>query len=370
MINKLLTAFNRNNFENNADFGEKIGNIGLGLLSIGFGKTLIIEKISEGADQTAFTRKAYSASARVAAVALFIFALPVTIILAGIGCIGRTFSKSHQQIFNSYNQSKLVPIGKRADSIEDLWSLLQIKTQAQLSEIEFAKNLNHRLFNVHCPKATAFEIGGKYLHANKVGEGIAQRCFVASQAPLEEDYEIFWKAIFEVDATIFDLTTIADQKTGGVTKYYPETLDEIMKYGSMSVKLIKITDGTSTYQIENVATGAVKNINRFHYADWKDFGTVSMPTLNLLVRKIETLSPNPKNLVWIHCRAGVGRTGTLITALILKEKIKSGELNKENLDASLVDIIVELRKQRGPLFVQQKAQLDLLRQYADSLLKS
>lgn len=146
-------------------------------------------------------------------------------------------------------------------------------------------------------RKTALAISGQYLHANKVGEGVAQRSFVASQVPLAEDYETFWKAIFEGDPTIFDLTTIKDQIDGEVTKYYPETLNQTMKCGSMSVKLIKISDRTYTYQIENIETGVVKNIKRFHYADCKDFGTVSLLALHLLIQEVEILSPNPENLL-------------------------------------------------------------------------
>lgn len=398
MISNILTTFNRNNIEDYIDLGEKTGNIGLGLLRIGFGKTLTVEKISDGADKIVFTQKIYSISARIVAIALFIFALPVTVILAGIGYVGTTFSKSHEQILNSYNQSKLVAIvgikqldilpvihfdnpkktitptqeGIKRDilPITSLWSHLEQETQTQLQRLEFlsTEDLNHRFFNILCPRKTAIAISGQYLHANKVGEGVTQRSFVASQAPLTEDYDTFWQAIFESGPTIFDLTTIEDQIDGGVTEYYPEELNQTIKCGPISIKLIKVSDRTYTYQIENIETGVVKNINRFHYADWKDLDTVSLPALNFLVQEVETLSPNPKNLLWIHCRAGVGRTGTLITALVLKEKIQCGEINKGNLEASLGNIIIELRKQRGPAFVQQKNQLNLLRQYADSLL--
>lgn len=393
MNNNILTAFNRNTIEQDADLGEKIGNIGLGLLRVGFGETLIIEKISDGADKIAFTQKKYSISAKVAAIALFIFALPITITLAGIGYAGTILSKSHKEIFNSYNQSKLVPITeikpldaiavidletpknpasiiqKAITPIADLWSSLNAKTQDQLKELEFLPetSLNHRFCDIHCPRETALAISGKYLHANKLGEGIAQRSFVASQAPLEQDYEIFWTAVLEEFPIIFDLTTIADL-SNGVTKYYPEELNQTLTYGSMSVKLIGISDDTHTYQIKNVQTRAEKTIKRLHYVNWKDFSTVSLSKLQLLVEKAEDLSPRPKDLLWIHCRAGVGRTGTLITALVLKEKIQSREVNKENLDDFLVDIIVKLRKQRGPIFVQQKDQLNLLRDYANLLL--
>jgi protein tyrosine phosphatase len=256
-------------------------------------------------------------------------------------------------------------------TITSLWLHLGKKSKDQLAELDFlpVDNLNHRFIDIRCPKKTAVSIAGHYLHANKVGEGIAKRIFIASQAPLKKDNETFWKAIFESDSTIFDLTTLKDQREGGVTKYYPNELNKTIKYGSISVKLIEVNGHTYTYQAENSETGAVKNIKRCHYADWIDFGAVSLPALCALIHEVETLSPNPKDLVWIHCRAGVGRTGTLITALILKEKIESGEINKDNLDNSIVDLIIELRKQRGPAFVQQKSQLDLIRKYGNFLIK-
>lgn len=119
MINRLLTTFNSVNNENNADLGEKIGNIGLGLLRIGFGKTVTVKKSSNNLGNTIFTEKMYSTSARVAAVALFILALPITLLLTGIGSVGTAFSKSHKQIFNLYIQFE-PPINKPAKSPKDI----------------------------------------------------------------------------------------------------------------------------------------------------------------------------------------------------------------------------------------------------------
>ena len=256
-------------------------------------------------------------------------------------------------------------------SIEDLWSLLKKETKAQQKKLEFlSKNeVPSRFFDIYCPKKTAVSIDGQYLHANNVGEGIiTQRSFVASQAPLKDDYEPFWKVVFRDEPIIIDLTTMKEQSSGEVTKYYPDELNKTMENGFMMVTLIKKSDYTYIYQIKNNRTGVNKEITRFHYVDWGDFSAVPLLALRELVQEVETLSSNSKDLLWIHCRAGVGRTGTLITALVLKEKIGCGEIIKENLDDSLVDIIVNLRKQRGPAFVQKWEQLDLLRQYANFLI--
>jgi protein tyrosine phosphatase len=252
-----------------------------------------------------------------------------------------------------------------------LWSVLKEKTLSAVENIDYLSSIevHHRFQNIRCPRQTAISIEDQYLHANRIGQGMTQRILAASQAPLKEDYELFWKAIFKNNFTIIDLTTAEDQLTRGVTEYYPNQLNQVINYGVMSVKLIQESDDTHTYQITNTLTHEVKNINRYHYSDWLDFDAVSVASLHELVQKVELLSPDPQNGTLIHCRAGVGRTGTLITALILKEKIKDGSINGANLDTSLLNLIIELRKQRDPRFVQEQVQLDLLRQYADFLFK-
>ena len=90
----------------------------MGLLRFGFGKTVTVEKISGGSNKNIFTESVYSSGAKIAAVALFILALPVTIFLAGIGCVGMSYSKSHGQLLNAYNESKR-PVVNQVDNKTD-----------------------------------------------------------------------------------------------------------------------------------------------------------------------------------------------------------------------------------------------------------
>ena len=109
MENSIITGFIRATpSENTPDWGEHIGTTCLNILRIGFGQTLVVEKISSAKESLVFSKKVYSLGQRVSAAALSLLLFPVTILLAAIGCIGLVSSKSYQQILSSYinNQKK------------------------------------------------------------------------------------------------------------------------------------------------------------------------------------------------------------------------------------------------------------------------
>lgn len=248
----------------------------------------------------------------------------------------------------------------KAHTPQDLWKKLE--TSTNLLPIAYLEdNEDHRFEDVKCPKNTAIIVENHSLHANRMTEGIATRFdLIASQAPLQGNEALFWQWIFENEYSILDLTTLADQDNG-VTKYYPEAIDETFQAGPYFIKLIEKEGLLRKYQI--TFENETKEFPRFHLTRWQDFSEGSLEILTELVKIVEK---NPKML--IHCRAGIGRTGTLITAVLLKEKIEKGEITKENFDESLNNLILSLREKRGPGFVQTCAQFEMLRHYGRSIL--
>jgi len=70
-------------------------------LRIGFGKSFTVEKVLNNANKTVFRRKMYSVSVKVAAIAVCILVLPLTILLASIGSIAVACSKSHSALYRA-----------------------------------------------------------------------------------------------------------------------------------------------------------------------------------------------------------------------------------------------------------------------------
>ena len=84
-----------------ADIGEKMSDVGFGLLRIAFGKTFEVTQISDK-DSPKFQEVERSLFARISAIVCAILIFPVTAVLAGIGCIGIGWSASHAELHAKY----------------------------------------------------------------------------------------------------------------------------------------------------------------------------------------------------------------------------------------------------------------------------
>lgn len=250
------------------------------------------------------------------------------------------------------------------------WDLLTTETNKIAGKISYKDTLSvkHRFSNVLCPEKTAVSKDERFIHANYVGKDLCSKNFVASQAPRSDDFSLFWEIIHDKNFTIMDLTTPEED----IKPYYPGELDQSIQYGNFSVQLQKSKEWKWKYEYQVHDTAEMtkslpKTITRYHFDTWKDYTEGSLSTLSSLVEKLSRIK---NQAIWIHCRAGVGRTGTLITAFILKEKIDKKEISLENLDKALIDLIVQLRQERGTKFVQIESQFELLQKYALSLLNA
>ena len=99
-------------------------------------------------------------------------------------------------------------------------------------------------------------------------------------------------------------------------------------------KLIKFND--KSFIKDEVYNLNGKNIRRILCLEWKDFSVISQESLEFLYKYLKQFD---EKLKIIHCKAGVGRTGTLIMYRALRKY--------QNVSIDLfIDIFIELRSQR------------------------
>lgn len=214
---------------------------------------------------------------------------------------------------------------------------------------------------------------GSYLrpiHANQVE--LFQNHFIIAQMPTPSQRDRFLKVIFQQEIPfVIDLTEPGKEKFIENQKYYST---QTGRMPSDPIQVKKLTEPKEKngliiekYSVVDKQTGQSKEFTRVNYPRWKDHGALKTPAdLNQLVTAIDEYVQQARAMgktPMIHCNAGIGRSGTIATALTLYHLSKERTVNLEDL----VKIVVSGRSQRGPYFVQTPDQLRLLVRYVEYL---
>lgn len=250
--------------------------------------------------------------------------------------------------------------------LQELWKKLEPVYDPSPDETKFFpySPSYHRFQDIRCTRHSSIDSDG-CLNANIVTDTnnpnhpIKTRLnLVASQAP--KDQSLFWDAIFKNDYFIIDLTTPNDR----IAPYYPVSASDPFKAGNYVITLKDENGITKKYKVFNLVTGVTKDVERVHINNWADYSDASLKTLHELVMKIMAT----KKGAWLHCRAGVGRTGTAITAALLYEKMMQQKVTKEDLFTIIPEIINKVRNERNPNCVQTFEQFKMLYNYGAFLI--
>ncbi|MTI12654.1 hypothetical protein E1189_06390 [Sansalvadorimonas verongulae] len=242
---------------------------------------------------------------------------------------------------------------------------------ARTEDVLASKNLispeGYRFRDVKCPDDTCVNLwlpdehgtltaqSGK-IHASYMP--VPDKTFaIATQYPKNNEQAMgrFWKtAVQHETSLIVDLTQAAD----GLTAYYPKTVGKTTVYDGVKVTLTQAEGKRFTYHINDTTTGQTHQVSRLNVDYWVDKEALSVKDLSNLVAYV---GDDGFENIMVHCKAGIGRTGTVMTGVALLNMMRKGDINPNKIESTVERVILDMRGARGGRAVQTADQLQLLK---------
>ncbi|KAG8442542.1 hypothetical protein GDO86_011371 [Hymenochirus boettgeri] len=213
-------------------------------------------------------------------------------------------------------------------------------------------------------------INASYVNMEIPSSSIVNR-YIATQGPLPHTCSQFWQMVWDQRLSlIVMLTTLTERGRTKCQQYWPDPPD-VMEYGKFRV-ICKSEDCTIAYVfremlVTNIKTGDEFSVSHLQYVAWPDHGVPDDSSDFLEFVTCVRQKRVENQAVLVHCSAGIGRTGVLITmetAMCLIE---------QSQPVYPLDIVRQMRDQRA-MMVQTSSQYKfvceaILRVYKDGLVK-
>lgn len=225
-----------------------------------------------------------------------------------------------------------------------------------------------------------------YINANFIpGPKGESNQFIACQGPKKGTVVDFWRMVKQENVGL--IVMLCKTEEDGRPKcehYWPES-DSSNKYESINLEVKSESDKDETNNlsyrefslIDTSSNSTVSTVKKVHYSGWPDHGVPHKDQL----RDFDTLveytmdayrnfreEDNPRKIL-IHCSAGIGRTGTLLTILHIISNIESARAAGEEItNISVFSTVRKLREHRFHL-VQSESQYMFIYQYLAQYLK-
>uniref|UniRef100_A0A4W4FQU8 Receptor-type tyrosine-protein phosphatase F n=1 Tax=Electrophorus electricus TaxID=8005 RepID=A0A4W4FQU8_ELEEL len=200
--------------------------------------------------------------------------------------------------------------------------------------------------------------GSDYINASCIDGYRQQKAYIATQGPLAETTEDFWRMLWEHNSTIVVmLTKLREMGREKCHQYWPAersaryqyfVVDPMAEYNMPQYILreFKVTDARD---------GQSRTIRQFQFTDWPEQGVPKTGEgfIDFIGQVHKTKEQfGQDGPITVHCSAGVGRTGVFITLSIVLERMRY---------EGVVDVfqtVKTLRTQR-PAMVQTEDQYQL-----------
>ncbi|XP_040595149.1 receptor-type tyrosine-protein phosphatase S isoform X2 [Mesocricetus auratus] len=170
--------------------------------------------------------------------------------------------------------------------------------------------------------------GSDYINASFIDGYRQQKAYIATQGPLAETTEDFWRALWENNSTIVVmLTKLREMGREKCHQYWPAersaryqyfVVDPMAEYNMPQYILreFKVTDARD---------GQSRTVRQFQFTDWPEQGAPKSGEgfIDFIGQVHKTKEQfGQDGPISVHCSAGVGRTGVFITLSIVLERMR------------------------------------------------
>uniref|UniRef100_A0A663MVF9 Receptor-type tyrosine-protein phosphatase O n=1 Tax=Athene cunicularia TaxID=194338 RepID=A0A663MVF9_ATHCN len=174
------------------------------------------------------------------------------------------------------------------------------------------------------------EEGSDYINANYIPGYNSPQEYIATQGPLPETRNDFWKMVLQQKSQIIVMLTQCNEKRRVKCDHYWPFTEDPVAYGDITVEMLSEEEHADwVYRNFRISyADEVQDVMHFNYTAWPDHG---VPTTNAaesilqFVQMVRQKSAKSKGPMVIHCSAGVGRTGTFIALDRLLQHIHDHE---------------------------------------------
>jgi protein tyrosine phosphatase len=172
------------------------------------------------------------------------------------------------------------------------------------------------------------EEGNGYINASFIDGKKRQKAFIASQGPQEATVADFWLMVWEQKCTkIVMVTNVMEGFKVKCTQYWPKDTRTIQTFGKFKISLVsEMVDYDYTVRKLSIqkAGEPERTLTHYHFTEWPDHAVpetcTSLLKFHNAIFSDMSASDQPVAPIIVHCSAGVGRSGTLISVNFLLQQ--------------------------------------------------
>ncbi|XP_048885612.1 receptor-type tyrosine-protein phosphatase O-like isoform X2 [Brienomyrus brachyistius] len=189
------------------------------------------------------------------------------------------------------------------------------------------------------------EEGSDYINANYIPGYKGPREYIATQGPLPETRDDFWKMVLQQKCRIIVMLTQCNERRRVKCDHYWPYTDVPVTYGEITVEMLSEKESPE-WTVRNFRLSCAdetQDVLHLNYTSWPDHG---VPTINAIESILQFVhiarqqAVKLKGPIIVHCSAGVGRTGTFIALDRLMQHMREHEF------VDVLGLVAEMRAHR------------------------